>query len=216
MAILAQDCQRTNRQRLDSKGDHISGLPSAQASVSVHVWWRHEQLSIAAALATVTHHSSQVVTNIDAPRSQKTVTIAGGKRPAPLAEVAGPQGAAATVGYVAAGAPLLLIASLAAAAADGAGRQEEAGGGEEEEEGRGGEGLARVGLLQGRGASSVQSVGTVSGVGRPGGSSRFACAARRTFYEPFACQSLFGVCVSPVDTCSCVSSRGSWTSWFST
>ena len=34
-------------------------------------------------------------------------------RPAPPSEVAGPQGAAATVGYVAAGAPLLVVASLA-------------------------------------------------------------------------------------------------------
>ena len=38
-------------------------------------WWRHERMSIAAVLATVTHHShSKVGTANDAPRSQKKVT----------------------------------------------------------------------------------------------------------------------------------------------
>ena len=92
-------------------------------------WWRHEQQSIAAALAAATHHSAQ---QNGALRSQRTATRAReeagsetyyaprglktlppGTRPAPLSEVAGPQGAAATVGYVAAGAPLLVVASLA-------------------------------------------------------------------------------------------------------
>ena len=66
-------------------------------------WWRHEQRSVAAALATVTHHSSQVGTKNDGLRAQKTVTSAGGKRPAPLEEVAGPQDA---VDYVAVARPL--------------------------------------------------------------------------------------------------------------
>ena len=46
-----------------------------------------------------------------APRGLKTLPL--GMRPAPPSEVAGPQGAAATVGFVAAGAPLLVVASLA-------------------------------------------------------------------------------------------------------
>ena len=44
------------------------------------------------------------------PRHQKTPPP--GVRPAPPSEVAGPQGAAATGGYVAAGAPLLAVSSL--------------------------------------------------------------------------------------------------------
>ena len=81
------------------------------------------------ALAAATHHSAQ---QNGALRSQKTATRASeeagsetyyaprglktlppGTRPAPPSEVAGPQGAAATVGYVAAGALLLVVASLA-------------------------------------------------------------------------------------------------------
>ena len=45
-----------------------------------------ERLSVAMALATVTHHSSQVGTAHDALRSQKIVTSAGGMRPLPLVE----------------------------------------------------------------------------------------------------------------------------------
>ena len=38
-------------------------------------WWRHEQQTVAAVLATVTHHShSKVGTAYDAPRGQKKVT----------------------------------------------------------------------------------------------------------------------------------------------
>ena len=38
-------------------------------------WWRHERMSIAAVLATVSHHSyPKVDTKNDAPRGQKTVT----------------------------------------------------------------------------------------------------------------------------------------------
>ena len=53
----------------------------------------------------MTHNSFQVGTENDASRGQKTVTSAGGERPAPLVEVAGPQ-AAVTVGYVSAAVPL--------------------------------------------------------------------------------------------------------------
>ena len=48
----------------------------------------------------------------DAPRGQKTVTSAGGEWQAPQAEVAWPQEEAVTVGYLAAGAPLLVVPSL--------------------------------------------------------------------------------------------------------
>ena len=87
---------------------------------------RHEQQSIRMALATVMHHSYKVHTENGAPRRQTTATRARerevheqhdrlraqkrplpGTRPAPLAEVAGPQGRAATVGYVAARVPTL-------------------------------------------------------------------------------------------------------------
>ena len=49
-------------------------------------FWRHEQMAIQMALATVTHHSFQVGTAHDALRSQKPVTSAGGMRPPPLVE----------------------------------------------------------------------------------------------------------------------------------
>ena len=68
-------------------------------------WWRHEQQTVAAVLATVTHHShSKVGTAYDAPRGQKKVTSTrvgpaeyfelssddgrptGGERPAALSE----------------------------------------------------------------------------------------------------------------------------------
>ena len=68
-------------------------------------WWRHERMSIAAVLATVSHHSyPEVDTKNDAPRGQKTVTSTrvgpaeyyelssddgrptGGERPAALLE----------------------------------------------------------------------------------------------------------------------------------
>ena len=121
-----------------------SGQPSGAAQRRrqrrLRSWWRHEQQSIAAALAAATHHSAQ---QNGALRSQRTATTAReeagsetyhaprglktlppGTRPAPPSEVAGPQGAAATVGYVAAGASL-------------AGRDDVD---EAAEEGRGGEG----------------------------------------------------------------------------
>ena len=49
-------------------------------------WVKHERLSIAMTLATVTHHSFQVGTAYDALRSHKPVTSAGGLRPLPLVE----------------------------------------------------------------------------------------------------------------------------------
>ena len=49
-------------------------------------FWRHEQMAVQMALATVTHHSFQVSTAHDAPRSQKPVTSGGGMRPPPLVE----------------------------------------------------------------------------------------------------------------------------------
>ena len=65
-------------------------------------WWRFEHLSVAAALATVTHLSFQVGTKNDASSGQKTVTSAGGERPGVLTEPE-PQWEAVTVGYVTAG-----------------------------------------------------------------------------------------------------------------
>ena len=101
-------------------------------------WWRHEQRSVAAALAAATHHSaprSGWPEQHNAPRGPTTASameeevrevydaLEGqkrpppGKRPAPLSEVAGPH-AAVTVGYVAAGVPLLDAPSMASPSAD--------------------------------------------------------------------------------------------------
>ena len=49
-------------------------------------FWRHEQMAIQMALASVTHHSFQVGTAHDALRRQKPVTSAGGMRPLPFVE----------------------------------------------------------------------------------------------------------------------------------
>ena len=49
-------------------------------------WAKHERLSIAMALSTVTHHSFSVGTAYDALRSQKPVNSAGWMRPPPLVE----------------------------------------------------------------------------------------------------------------------------------
>ena len=59
----------------------LSGQPTGAAlrrrQRRLRSWWRHEQLSIAAALATVMHHSSgKVHTANGAPRSQTTATSA--------------------------------------------------------------------------------------------------------------------------------------------
>ena len=95
-------------------------------------WWRHEQQSIAAALAAVMHHSSgKVHTANGAPRSQKLATRAEeeveyephyalrgqktpppGERPAPLSEVAAPQRSDRTVRHSAGDAPLLVVPAL--------------------------------------------------------------------------------------------------------
>ena len=117
-----------------------SGQPSGAAQRRrqrrLRSWWRHEQQSIAAALAAATHHSAQQngalrslktatrareeagSETYNAPRGPKT--LPPGVRPAPLAEVAGPQVMAATGGYVAARASLLAVSSLRGA--DGVGR----------------------------------------------------------------------------------------------
>ena len=84
-------------------------------------WLKHERQSVAMALAEYTHHASRGQTRARAreeagsetyyaPRGPKT--LPPGTRPAPPSEVAGPQGAAVTGGYVAAGAPLLAVSSL--------------------------------------------------------------------------------------------------------
>ena len=84
-------------------------------------WLKHERQSVAMALAEYTHHASRGQTRARAreeagsetyyaPRGLKT--LPPGTRPAPPSEVAGPQGAAASGGYVAAGAPLLAVSSL--------------------------------------------------------------------------------------------------------
>ena len=83
--------------------------------------WRHEQLSVRMALAEAQHHSAPKCAGPEtheAPRGQTTARAAW-KRPAPLAEVSGPQEVAVTVGFVAAaGAPSLATPSLADAAGD--------------------------------------------------------------------------------------------------
>ena len=110
-----------------SRGNDTCGWPWDCAGAAkrrrerrMRSWAIHEWLTVAMALAEATHHS--------APRRRKTAraeeemevethsslraqeTPFPGTRPAP---VAGPHGAAVTVGYVAAGAPLLMMASLA-------------------------------------------------------------------------------------------------------
>ena len=74
---------------------------------------RHERLSVAMALAAAKHHSapkSAGPESYEALRGQNTAKA--GKRPSVLTEPE-PQGAAVTVGYVAAPGPLLVVASLA-------------------------------------------------------------------------------------------------------
>ena len=134
-------------------------------------WWRHEQQSIAAVLATVSHHSyPQVDTAYDGLRAQRTVTSTGeveahevnaaprgqkepppGARPGILAELA-PQRSDRSLRHSSGGGPLLVVASLAAVADDGvdaatlsfltARALEDIRGGEEEEGQGGAEGEA--------------------------------------------------------------------------
>ena len=84
-------------------------------------WLKHERQSVAMALVEYTHHPLRGQTRARAReeveyvkdvglRAQKTALP--GMRPALLSVVAGQQGAAVTVGCVAAGAPLLVVASL--------------------------------------------------------------------------------------------------------
>ena len=106
----------------------VMGAAQRRRQRRLRSWWRHEKQSIAAALAAATHHSAQ---QNGAPRGQRTATRAReeagsethyaprepktlppGTRPAPPAEVAGPLGPSATVGDVAAGAPLLAVSSV--------------------------------------------------------------------------------------------------------
>ena len=58
-------------------GDHgvRAGAAMRRRQRRLRSWWRHEQQTVAAVLATVTHHShSKVGTANDAPRGQETVT----------------------------------------------------------------------------------------------------------------------------------------------
>ena len=93
-------------------------------------WWRHEQLSVAAALTSARHHSAGpvVVTRseeqqeevehetYDGPRAQSTPPA--GLRPGVLQDPGPPLVEAVTVGYVAAGVPLLSAPSLADSSAE--------------------------------------------------------------------------------------------------
>ena len=101
--------------------DRASGAAWRRRQRRLRSWWRHEQQSVAAALATAHHHSydrkgkTKVVEcegreeagseTYHAPRGPKT--LPPGTRPAPPSKVTGPLGPAVTVGYVAAGAPLV-------------------------------------------------------------------------------------------------------------
>ena len=88
--------------------------------------WGHEALSVAAALATARHHSSGPVVVTRREEQEEEVedethhglraptTPPLGLRLAPPSEVPGRQVEAATVGYVAAGAPSLVVAPVAA------------------------------------------------------------------------------------------------------
>ena len=113
---------------------HVDGVGSAKRKrvQRLRSWLRHEQQTVAIALAENLHHSTQRVTEphnvpreptkasaregevreaYDVLREQKPPLP--GERPAPLSEVAGPL-AAVTVGNVAAEAPSLVVALVAA------------------------------------------------------------------------------------------------------
>ena len=77
-------------------------------------WWRHEQRSFAAALVSASHHSAQGderLVSRNALRRHKN-TRAGGGRLGVLKDPKPPWVEAVTVGYVAAGAPLLVVLTL--------------------------------------------------------------------------------------------------------
>ena len=121
-----------------------SGQPLAERGAAwrrrqrrLRSWWRHEQQTVAAVLATGSHHSyPKVDTAHDGLRALRTVTSTGrgvdhekyvglraqkpplpGKRPGLQLEP-GPQGGAVTDGYVAALAPPLAVLLLASAAGE--------------------------------------------------------------------------------------------------
>ena len=93
-------------------------------------WWRHEALSVAAALATARHHSAgpEVVTRREGQQVEVEVeqhdglraqnTPPQGLRPGVLQDPGPPLVEAVTVGYVAAGVPLLGAPSLADSSAE--------------------------------------------------------------------------------------------------
>ena len=106
----------------------VMGAAQRRRQRRLRSWWRHEQQSIAAALATA---SGKVHAANGAPRSQKLATRAEeeveyephyaprgqktpppGERPAPLSEVARPQRSDHTVRHSAGEAPLLVVPSL--------------------------------------------------------------------------------------------------------
>ena len=104
-------------------GEHAAtGSAMRRRQRRLRQWHRHERMTVAMALAEATHHAAprgpktaRAQEEVEretysVPRHQKTPPP--GVRPAPPSEVAGPQGAAATGGYVAAGAPLLAVSSL--------------------------------------------------------------------------------------------------------
>ena len=116
----------------ESSWQPVMGAAQRRRWRRLRSWWRHEQQSIAAALATVMHHSSgKVHTANRAPRSQKLATRAeeeveymphnaprGQKTPPPgersalLSEVAGPQRSDRSVRHSAGEASLLVVPSL--------------------------------------------------------------------------------------------------------
>ena len=114
--------------------DGVSGAARRRKERRLRAWLRHERQSVAAAVAEALHHSAgpreKVVERLVRQEGEvneqysalrRPTTPLPGTRPAPLAEVAGPQ-AAVTDGYVAASGPLLgapLLADSSAEAIDG-------------------------------------------------------------------------------------------------
>ena len=106
-------------------GELAGGAAQRRRERRLRSWLRHERQTVAMVLAEACHHSSGSFPPTlkerrmasqdayDALQGQNTARTVG-TRPAPLAEAAGPQVRAATVGYVAAaGAPLLSVPLLA-------------------------------------------------------------------------------------------------------
>ena len=107
--LVAQLCVAPAGSRCEADGGTRSARRRRERRL--RSWLRHEQQSIAAVLATVTHHSGKVGTACGVLRDQKTATRTGhgeeyethftakirktppqGSQPAPLPEVAGWQG----------------------------------------------------------------------------------------------------------------------------